>query len=188
MGRPQIAMLAKHNITKPSKQLGRALFSSQKVTLPELPYDFNALEPVISADIMRLHHSKHHQTYVNNYNIQLEQYQEAESKGDIAKMIALQPAIKFNGGGHVNHSIFWTNLAPPKAGGGGAPEGDLAEAINASFGSFDAFKTTFSAKTAAVQGSGWGWLGYCKESNSVKYVACANQDPLSTTGLIPLLG
>lgn len=137
---------------------------------------------------MELHHSKHHQTYVTNFNLQMEQYQEAESKNDIAKMIALQPAIKFNGGGHVNHSIFWTNLAPPKSGGGGTPDGELAVAINTEFGSFDAFKKTFAAKTAAVQGSGWGWLGYCQATNSVKYAACANQDPLSTYGLIPLLG
>ncbi len=91
--------------------------------LPDLPYDFSALEPVISAEIMQLHYSKHHQGYVTNLNAALEKYRDAEAKNDIAAMIALQQAIKFNGGGHVNHSIFWTNLAPENKGGGGAPKG-----------------------------------------------------------------
>src|SRR5580692_1266606 len=96
--------------------------------LPDLPYDFNALEPVISAEIMQLHYSKHHNAYVTNLNAALEKYYEAESKGDIAAMIGLQQAIRFNGGGHVNHSIFWTNLAPPSHGGGGSPSGELSTA------------------------------------------------------------
>src|SRR5258705_13663700 len=95
-----------------------------KFELPPLPYDFNALEPVISAEIMQLHYSKHHQAYVNNLNAALEKYRDAEAKGDLAAMIAQQQAIKFNGGGHVNHSIFWTNLAPPSKGGGAAPTGE----------------------------------------------------------------
>src|SRR5690349_6683282 len=103
--------------------------------LPPLPYDFNALEPVISAEIMNLHYTKHHQAYVNNFNKALEQYAEAEQKNDYAAMIALQSALKFNGGGHINHSIFWTNLAPKNQGGGTPPNGELAEAINKDFGS-----------------------------------------------------
>src|SRR5258708_6410407 len=102
--------------------------------LPDLPYEFNALEPVISAKIMELHYTKHHKGYVTNLNTALEQYHEAESKKDVASMIALQLAIKFNGGGHINHSIFWTILAPK--GGPEAPQGSLAEVINRDFGSF----------------------------------------------------
>ncbi|MGB1593289.1 MAG: hypothetical protein ACPIOQ_11095 [Promethearchaeia archaeon] len=83
-------------------------------SLPALPYDVTALEPVVNTEIMTLHHTKHHQTYVTNLNASLEKYVEAEAKGDVATMIALQGAIKFNGGGHVNHSIFWTNLCSPK--------------------------------------------------------------------------
>lgn len=158
------------------------------VKLPDLAYDFGALEPAISGEIMQLHHQKHHNTYVTNYNVALEQYAEAEVKGDHAKMIALQPALRFNGGGHVNHSIFWTNLAPTSQGGGGEPEGELAQAIEAEFGSFEGFKKTMAAKSAAVQGSGWGWLGYNKETKRVGIVTCANQDPCSTTGHVPLLG
>ena len=100
----------------------------------------------------------------------------------------LQPGIRFNGGGHINHSIFWTNLAPASAGGGGAPSGKLASLIDSEFGSFEDFKAKFAAQTAAVQGSGWGWLGYDAASGRVAFKACANQDPLSTTGLVPLLG
>ncbi len=161
---------------------------SQPYQLPPLPYDFGALEPVISAEIMTLHYTKHHQTYVNNLNKALEQYAEAEQKRDLGAMIALQSAIKFNGGGNVNHSIFWTNLAPKDQGGGEAPEGDLAEAINQEFGSFQTLIDQLSAKSVAIQGSGWGWLGYDKANTRLAIATCDNQDPLSTKGLVPLLG
>ena len=105
--------------------------------LPDMPYDFSALEPVISAEIMQLHYSKHHNAYVTNLNAALEKYQDVDFKEDLAAMIALQQAIRFNGGGHVNHSIFWTNLAPVGKGGGGAPTGDLATAIQSDFGSVE---------------------------------------------------
>lgn len=156
--------------------------------LPELPYDFNALEPVISAEIMTLHYTKHHQAYVNNLNKALEQYSDAAAKQDLASMIALQSAIKFNGGGHVNHSIFWTNLAPKNAGGGQLDTGVLAAAIQAEFGSLEAFIEQMSTKCVAIQGSGWGWLGLNKAKKRLEIATCDNQDPLSTKGLIPLLG
>lgn len=156
--------------------------------LPELPYSYNALEPVISARIMELHHSKHHKGYVTNLNAALEKYHEAEAKNDVAAVIALQSAIKFNGGGHINHSIFWTILAPVSKGGGQGPKGELAEAIERDFGSFDAFKEKLSAVSTAIQGSGWGWLGYNKGQKRLEIATCPNQDPLSTLGLVPLLG
>ncbi len=156
--------------------------------LPTLPYDFNALEPVISAEIMKLHYEKHHAAYVANLNKALEQYCEAEAKNDLPAMVALQQAIKFNGGGHINHSIFWTNLAPKNKGGGTPPNGKLAEAINKEFGSLDKFIEQFSAKTVAIQGSGWGWLGLNKAKDRLEIATCDNQDPLSTKGLVPLLG
>jgi Fe-Mn family superoxide dismutase len=156
--------------------------------LPDLAYDFNALEPVISAEIMQLHYSKHHNAYVTNLNAALEKYYEAESKGDMAAMIGLQQAIRFNGGGHVNHSIFWTNLAPPSHGGGGAPSGELSSALVKEFGSIESFVEKFSAQTVAIQGSGWGWLGLNKVSGRLVIATCNNQDPLSTQGLVPLLG
>jgi Fe-Mn family superoxide dismutase len=156
--------------------------------LPELSYDFSALEPVISAEIMQLHYSKHHNGYVANLNAALEKYYDAESKGDIASMIGLQQAIRFNGGGHVNHSIFWTNLAPVSHGGGEGPSGDLHAALTKEFGSVESFIEKFTALTVAVQGSGWGWLGWNPISKRLVMAACSNQDPLSTQGLVPLLG
>ena len=156
-----------------------------KYELPQLPYDFAALEPVISGQIMELHYTKHHQGYVNNLNAALEKYHDAESKGDIGAMIALQSALKFNGGGHLNHSIFWTNLAP---GGKALGKGDLAQAITARFGSVEKLIETLSGMAVAVQGSGWGWLGYDKLKSELVVAACSNQDPLSTLGYVPLLG
>jgi len=135
---------------------------------------------------MQLHHAKHHNTYVTNFNVTMEKYADAEAKGDIATMIALQGAIKFNGGGHVNHSIFWQNLCPPKD--FEPPTGALASAIESQFGSLEAMQTKFSAAAAGVQGSGWGWLGYNKASGKVEITTTANQDPCSVTGLVPLLG
>ncbi len=155
--------------------------------LPELPYAFNALEPVISAEIMELHYSKHHKGYVANLNAALEKYHEAESKNDVAQMIALQSAIKFNGGGHINHSIFWTILTPPSK-SSGAPKGELAKMIDRDFGSLNTLKEKFNAMASAIQGSGWGWLGYNKAQKRLEITTCSNQDPLSTQNLIPILG
>lgn len=156
--------------------------------LPELPYDFSALEPVISGQIMELHYTKHHKGYVTNLNAALEKYADAESKEDLGAMIALESAIRFNGGGHINHSVFWTNLAPVGKGGGGEPSGELRTMIEKEFGSVAQFAEKLSSKAIAIQGSGWGWLGYCKEKKGLVISTCANQDPLSTQGFVPLLG
>jgi Fe-Mn family superoxide dismutase len=164
--------------------------SSPIYKLPDLPYDYKDLEPVISGEIMEIHHKKHHQAYVNNLNIALEKYAQAEAKKDLAQMIALQGAIKFNGGGHVNHSIFWTNLASPKKEGGGKPEGDLAQRVTKQFGSLDEFINKFNTQTGAIQGSGWGWLAYNKPEDKLVIATAPNQDPLSfiNANFIPLLG
>ena len=124
--------------------------------LPELPYDFNALEPVISALIMELHYTKHHKGYVDNLNAAIEKYHAAEAKGDVAEMIALSQAIKFNGGGHVNHSIFWTNLAPIGMGGGEHPKGELAHALQKKYGTIQHFIDKMSAAAVGIQGSADG--------------------------------
>ncbi len=156
--------------------------------LPPLPYALDALEPIISAEIMSLHYNKHHQAYVTNLNKALEAYGKAEQNNDLAKMVELQSAIKFNGGGHINHSIFWTNLAPINKGGGVPPTGALLKAIEEKWHSFDKFIEDFNAVTGAIQGSGWGWLGYHKEKKCLRILTCQNQDPLSTLGYVPLLG
>ncbi|XP_050390716.1 superoxide dismutase [Mn], mitochondrial [Patella vulgata] len=155
-------------------------------SLPDLPYDYNALEPYISADIMKLHHDKHHKTYVTNLNIAEEKLSEAVAKNDVNTFISLQPALKFNGGGHINHSIFWEVLSPN---GGGEPSGDLMDIIKRDFGSFDDMKKELSGAAVGIQGSGWSWLGFNPVSGRLRVSVCANQDPLeATTGLIPLFG
>lgn len=156
--------------------------------LPELPYALNALEPIISEEIMNLHYNKHHLAYVNNFNKANEQYAEALAKNDLPSMIALQGAIKFNGGGHINHSIFWTNLSPQNVLGGKPPVGPLSEAINQQFGSLEKFIEQFSQKAVALQGSGWVWLGLNKGLNRLEIQPCENQDPLAIKGFIPLFG
>ncbi len=161
---------------------------TQKYELPALPYDLNALEPVISAAIMDLHYNKHHAAYVANLNKALEQYAEAERKNDLPAMVALQKAIKFNGGGHINHSIFWTNLAPKNKGGGTPSDGPLSKAIIEKWGSIDKFIEEFSAKAVAIQGSGWAWLGCKKGKKCLHITTCDNQDPLSTQDSVPILG
>lgn len=155
---------------------------------PDLDYDYGDLEPVISSEIMKLHHQKHHATYVTNLNKALEMYHEAEKKHNLPHMIALQSSIRFNGGGHINHSLFWKNLAPISQGGGGNPSGELLHMIKRQFGSIEKFIEQFTAITVAIQGSGWGWLGFCPEKGMIKITTCQNQDPLSTQGLVPLLG
>lgn len=157
-------------------------------SLPDLPYDFSALEPIISAEIMKLHYSKHHAGYVTNLNAALEKYAEAEKKQDLSTMIELQQAIKFNGGGHLNHSIFWTNLAPINKGGGEKPKAELLKAIQAQFGSLEHLIELLSTITIGIQGSGWGWLGYDRVEKKMIITTCANQDPLCVKKYIPLLG
>merc|ERR1719272_2371795 len=177
-------VLATSNVRAASAVVARSAHS-----LPDLGYEYSALEPTISAQIMEIHHSKHHATYIAGLNAAEEKYAAAVAAGDVSGAIATQGAIKFNGGGHLNHSIFWTNLAPTGCGGGGSPEGELLAAIEAKWGSMDDFKADFSAKTAAVQGSGWGWLGFNKATGGIEIATCPNQDPLeATTALVPLLG
>nr|BAM68573.1 mitochondrial Mn-superoxide dismutase [Equisetum arvense] len=159
--------------------------SLQTASLPDLSYDYGELEPYISAEIMKLHHSKHHQAYITNFNKALEQL---ESAKDPQVVVSLQSALNFNGGGHINHSIFWNNLAPSKAGGGAPPSGALASAIEAQFGSLDTLVSKMNAVGTAVQGSGWVWLGLNKELKRLVVEPTANQDPLVSKGLIPLLG
>ncbi|RWS01904.1 Superoxide dismutase [Mn]-like protein, partial [Dinothrombium tinctorium] len=161
--------------------------SRNKWKLPDLPYDYNALEPIISAEIMQLHHSKHHNAYVTNLNIAEEKLAEAKLKKCASTIISLMPAIKFNGGGHINHSIFWQNLCPRSQ--SGQPEGDLLNEINTCFESVDNMKQEMSAVAVGVQGSGWAWLGYNPKTKRLEIKSCPNQDPLeATTGLVPLFG
>ncbi|MCQ9353268.1 superoxide dismutase [Corynebacterium sp. 209RC1] len=158
---------------------------AQKYTLPELDYAYDALEPHISAEIMELHHSKHHQNYVNGANTALEKLEAARKDGSIAAVVtALSKDLAFNLGGHTNHSLFWKNLSPN---GGGEPTGALAEAINAEFGSFDAFKAHFNAAALGLQGSGWAVLGYDKVGERLVIEQMTDQQGNLSIDLEPLL-
>ena len=116
---------------------------------------------------MELHHKNHHQTYVNSLNDATEKLSTAQSKSDIASQIALQPLINFHGGGHINHTLFWENLAPKSSGGGEPPSGKLASEIDTTFGGLDNFKTEFNKALAAIQGSGWAWLVKDKQTGGI---------------------
>jgi superoxide dismutase, Fe-Mn family len=152
--------------------------------LPDLPYDYGALQPHISGEIMELHHSKHHQTYVNGLNSTLEQLAEARQKGDFAAIGGLEKTLAFNLGGHVNHSAFWTNLSSD---GGGKPEGELAAAIEDAFGSFDAFRAQFQANALAIQGSGWSILGWDSLGARPLIFQLYDQQANVPLGVIPLV-
>ncbi len=130
---------------------------AEQYTLPELPYDYSALEPHISARIMELHHDKHHATYVKGANTAVEQIAEARESGNLANLPKLIRDLSFNLGGHVNHSIFWQNMSPD---GGDKPVGELAAAIDDQFGSFDKFREVFTTAATTIQGSGWAVLVY----------------------------
>lgn len=168
--------------------------SVQTFSLPPLPYAYNALEPQISSQIMTLHHDKHHQAYVTNLNAALSNYSAATAAKDIAAEIALQNAIRFNGGGHINHSLFWKNLAPANSSDASDPDKHapklLAEAKSV-WGGLHNLTAAFSTALMGIQGSGWGWL--VRETlptgqKTLKIVTTGNQDPVVGAGEVPVLG
>ena len=159
--------------------------------LPALPYPFTALEPHIDARTMEIHHDKHHAAYVTNLNNAIKGNVELEGKSaeELIKNLGAVPegirnAVRNNGGGHVNHSLFWTLIGPD---GGGAPGGKLADDIDAAFGSFDEFKAKFEAAGLARFGSGWAWLIKNKEGK-LEIVSTANQDNPVSDGNFPIVG
>ncbi len=167
-------------------------------TLPDLPYPSNALEPSIDAATMEIHHGKHHKTYVDKLNDAIKGT-ELESRSIEQLMVSIKdvPAdkrgpVRNNGGGHFNHSLFWSIMAPPGKGGGGKPEGDLASAIDNAFGSFDQFKEKLAAAGVGQFGSGWAWLGV-KDDGKLCVCSTPNQDNPLMHGLVdcpctPILG
>ncbi|ALE05926.1 superoxide dismutase [Arthrobacter sp. ERGS1:01] len=155
-------------------------------TLPELSYDYAALEPNISARIMELHHSKHHAAYVAGANLALEQLAEARETNNFANVAKYSKDLAFNLGGHTNHSIFWNNLSPE---GGDKPEGELAAAIDDAFGSFDAFRAHFTAAAMGIQGSGWALLSFEGLGGNIIIEQLFDQQgnvPVATTPLLML--
>lgn len=152
-------------------------------TLPELNYDYSALEPHISARIMELHHSKHHQAYVTGANAALAAMAEARETNNFANLPKLQKDLAFNLGGHINHSIFWQNLSADNS----APEGELASAIAEYFGSFEAFQSHFSAAAIGIQGSGWAYLAWDVVGNQMIIGQLYDQQGNLSVATIPLL-
>ncbi|HSP51388.1 MAG TPA: superoxide dismutase [Cryobacterium sp.] len=153
-------------------------------TLPALAYDYSALAPSISGTIMELHHSKHHQAYVTGANTALAQLAEARDTGNLTYVNKLEKDLAFNLGGHVNHSIFWTNLSPD---GGDKPTGDLASAIDDNFGSFDKFQAHFAATALGVQGSGWAVLAWDSIGQRLIIQQFFDQQANFAAGTIPVL-
>lgn len=159
--------------------------------LPPLPYGYDALESNIDARTMEIHYTKHHQGYVNNLNAALEKHPELDNKSveDLLRNLNSIPedirtAVRNNGGGHANHSMFWPTMSPD---GGGEPEGELADAINSTFGSFSDFKDQFSKAAAGRFGSGWAWL--CLDrGGKLTITSTPNQDNPLSDGLRPVLG
>jgi Fe-Mn family superoxide dismutase len=159
-------------------------------TLPALPYPTNALEPHIDAKTMEIHHTKHHQAYINNANKALEAHPQlaALSAEELIRDLSKVPedirtVVRNNAGGHANHSLFWTVMAPNA---GGAPTGDVASAINAAFGSLDTFKEKFNAAAAGRFGSGWAWL--VVSNGKLEVMSTPNQDSPIMDGKTPILG
>lgn len=158
--------------------------------LPELPYAHEALEPTIDARTMEIHHEKHHQAYVNNLNAALEEHEDFASQSieELLRGISKVPevirgTVQNNGGGHANHSMFWTSMSPD---GGGAPSGDLGDAIASTFGSFDAFQESFQKAGGTRFGSGWAWL--VVSGGKLAVYSTANQDSPYMKGDTPILG
>ena len=158
--------------------------------LPPLPYDFAALEPHIDSQTMQIHHGKHHQAYVNNLNAALEKHTDLQkmSAEELLRNLGsvpedIRPAVRNNGGGHVNHTMFWKMMAPNA---GGPPSGRVAEAIKASFGGFDAFKEQFAKAGVSRFGSGWAWL--IDNNGKLSIESTANQDNPISDGKKPILG
>jgi Fe-Mn family superoxide dismutase len=158
--------------------------------LPALPYPYDALEPHIDAQTMEIHHGRHHATYVNNLNAALEGHADLQSKS-VEELISnldalpesIRTAVRNNGGGHANHTLFWQILSPN---GGGAPSGELADAINQTFGSFDNFKAEFTKAATTRFGSGWAWL--VVDGGKLAITSTPNQDSPIMEGKTPILG
>ncbi|WP_369375156.1 superoxide dismutase [Promicromonospora sp. Populi] len=153
-------------------------------TLPDLPYDYAALEPHISGRIMELHHDKHHAAYVAGANAALDALAQARETGDLAAVNLHEKNLAFNLGGHTNHTVFWHNLSPD---GGGEPDGELAAAIVDQFGSFAAFQAHFAAAATGIQGSGWAVLGWDSIGGRLLVFQLFDQQANVPLGITPLL-
>ena len=163
--------------------------SLARVQLKHLPWEMGALEPIMSGKIIDFHYGRHHRAYVTNLNKLMEQQAEALATSNVKKLVSLQKPLHFNGGGHINHTLFWDSLCSPAD--SCLPEnGPLYDALIKEWGSLDEFKKTFNARTANIMGSGWGWLVYNKRIDCLSYREAYNQDPVTDISpyLVPIIG
>lgn len=166
-------------------------FGTYPYELPDLPYDYDEVDALVDAETMEIHHSRHHQAYVNNLNSALEEAPDLQDT-DLVDLLSdlesvpeeIREDVRNNGGGHANHSMFWEMLSPE---GGGEPTGEIAQAIDEGFGSFDQFQSEFEGAAGGVFGSGWAWL-VSDDNGSVSILQTANQDSPLMEGARPLLG
>ncbi|BGP18439.1 hypothetical protein JCM10213_001686 [Rhodosporidiobolus nylandii] len=172
----------------PSSPFAAAGYDTIPARLPPLPYPYNALEPSISEAIMRLHHDRHHATYVANFNAAITSFYAAIKAQNTTEVVRLTSAINFNGGGHINHSLFWRTLAPVSKGGGSFPSsGPLYDLVMKEYGSLQNLERIMTMEGAEVQGSGWVWLGWNSETGVLQVTTTHNQD-LIPAPLVPIIG
>ena len=174
------------NATQPAAAMALPGYDADKgeYVLPPLPYDYDALEPSIDAQTMRLHHDIHHQGYVNGLNAALKKLAEARKAGDFGAIKSLSRDAAFHGSGHFLHAIFWQNMSPD---GGGSPKGKLKQLVDKSFGSVDAMKQHFSAAAGKVEGSGWGIMAYEPHSGHLTILQSEKHQNLTQWGVVPVL-
>lgn len=181
---PNVALAAADEKAAPSGNGGTVT----EHRLPDLPYAYDALEPYINTETMKLHHDKHHAAYVSNLNKAEKALADARAANDFALIQHWSRAAAFNGGGHALHTLFWSIMAPAGKGGGGEPTGALSDKIKEDFGSFAAFKAQFSAAAKAVEGSGWALLHHRVSDHRLIVLQAENQQKLSSWDTVPILG
>ncbi len=162
--------------------------ANKTYVLPDLPYGYNALEPIIDEQTMQIHHGKHHAGYVKGVNNALKKLEEIRWGGDASLIQHWQRQLSFHMGGHINHTLFWTGMQPESKGGGGQPDGNLLHQITNDFGSYAKFVTHFTAAATKVEGSGWGWLVYEPASDRLMITQMQNQQDMMFSSAVPLLG
>ncbi|NIA31632.1 MAG: twin-arginine translocation signal domain-containing protein [Actinobacteria bacterium] len=178
------ALLANGSFISSAEAKAKIVNAQGEYVLPSLPYAYNALEPYIDEQTMRLHHDKHHAGYVRGLNASLAKLKEARDAGDYSQIQILSDKVAFNGSGHFLHSIFWQNMSPK---GGGEPKGKLAKAIDMNFGSFAKFKAQFIAAASKVEGSGWGILACEPDAKKLFVLQAEKHQNLTVWGVAPLL-
>jgi Fe-Mn family superoxide dismutase len=182
-----LAAISGINVPLAAAAQGAGAGADVKFTLPPLPYAYDALEPYMDAETVKLHHDKHQQGYINGLNAADAALAKARETGDYALIKHWEREAAFNGSGAFLHEVFWMNMAPPKSGGGGEPTGDLMDRVKKDFGSYEALTKQYSAAAAAVEGSGWGILAWQPQGKQLVILQAEKHQNLTQWGVTPLL-